>query len=686
MPKTDEKETAGRVNEQNGDDDIVFETFHHSGGKTYCCMRANGQRYYLDTASSGQWQVFPESWISEGYIVTDDPENQDNTVQSTSARSWDDDRVEFVNIPKRGKLQTQIFETRTRVHCYFDPDEATWLRLPIAWELHSPAARHLVNLVKDVCPCWGDDADILAALRVSNYNVDDCVNTYQSSVGRDRQATPSSEGSSKDDPFPYSQTFGEGPKSQETGDKAYIELTSEIEKLKSQLSSTANELAFEKNAHEQLKAQCQAEKKKRESRALEKVSLPAKLEQPLQQARNFCQDVHDILHGTKHLIEDFVATITPLIRQAARLHTEQTEKLLETQALYRIEAQQRRLTYNTLIELRGNIRVFCRIRPIACLSSSHCWLRSFESGELCAYLPNAGKRKYQFDHVFHVEATQEDVFKELSDIIASSVDGYNVCIMAYGQTGSGKTYTMEGPPEKPGVNILSIRELLRIVRQRQKVNFELSMSILEIYNENVLDLLSPGSGYDTVEIRHNGTSVSVVGATWVRVQDEADMQRAISLGQKGRHVAETKLNSMSSRSHLIVSVCVVGTDKISGAVSRGQLTLCDLAGSERVEKSGVTSGERFHEATQINLSLSALAQVFVALRNNQLHIPYRNTKLTQMLQPCLGGDSKTCLIVNVTTDLNSISETLSTLQFGASARQVALGPAKAHITNTSNSK
>ncbi|VDP76756.1 unnamed protein product [Echinostoma caproni] len=514
---------------------------------------------------------------------------------------------------------------------------------------------HHILIFNDVCPGWGDDADILAALRVSNYNVDDCVNTYHSSIGRDETFTPPLVGSSRSavKSSSHRSILSSKPKSQDTGDDAHRELSAEIEKL----------IAY------------QHERKKRETKVIEKVITPLRLDQPLQQLKVFCQDVRDILHGSKHLVEDFVNTLVPLIKRGHRIFYEQNERLLDTQALYRLEAQQRRLTYNTLIELRGNIRVYCRIRPMDTINSNPTWLSANENGELIAYLPNAGRRKFQFDHVFHVEATQEDVFSEICDIIASSVDGYNVCIMAYGQTGSGKTYTMEGPPDKPGVNILSIRELLRIINERQKVSFDLTMSIVEIYNENVVDLLSPTNSCDNVEIRHTGSAVSVVGATWVRVKNEADMQQAISLGQKGRHVAETKLNSSSSRSHLIVSVCVVGTDKISGAVSRGQLTLCDLAGSERVEKSGVTSGERFTEATHINLSLSALAQ---------LHIPYRNTKLTQMLQPCLGGDAKTCLIVNVTTDLSSLSETLSTLQFGASARQVALGPAKAHVTNNCN--
>ncbi|KAA0192848.1 Kinesin protein [Fasciolopsis buskii] len=203
-----------------------------------------------------QWQVFPQAWNSEGFIVTDGAEESEpNPVQSASAQSWDEDRVEFVNIPSRGKLQTQIFETRTRVHCYFDPDEATWLRLPIAWELYSPAAKHLVNLVKDVCPGWGDDADILAALRVSNYNVDDCVNTYHSSIGRDETFTPPLVNSTNNgqSPIPHAIAMTTKHKSQDGGDDGHRELSVELEKLKHELSTTTLELSREQAAHEQLK-------------------------------------------------------------------------------------------------------------------------------------------------------------------------------------------------------------------------------------------------------------------------------------------------------------------------------------------------------------------------------------------------------------------------------------------------
>jgi len=126
-------------------------------------------------------------------------------------------------------------------------------------------------------------------------------------------------------------------------------------------------------------------------------------------------------------------------------------------------------------------------------------------------------------------------------------------------------------------------------------------------------------------------------------------------------------------------ITVRGQDKASGAVSTGILTLCDLAGSERVSKSGAT-GQRLTEIAAINKSLSALGQVLAALRSSQLHIPYRNSKLTHILQLSLGGDAKACLFVMLSPDEYNLSETMSTLQFGSNAQQVALGQAKKNVT------
>lgn len=151
------------------------------------------------------------------------------------------------------------------------------------------------------------------------------------------------------------------------------------------------------------------------------------------------------------------------------------------------------------------------------------------------------------------------------------------------------------------------------------------------------------------------------------------------LGDANRSVGATKMNIHSSRSHLLLMLKLEGYDKVSRAVTRGSLTLVDLAGSERVSKTEAT-GQRLVEAAAINKSLSALGQVFTALRTNSMHVPYRNSKLTQLLQTSLGGDGKACLFANVSPAESNLSETLSTLQFGSAARQVQLGKATQNIT------
>ena len=150
-------------------------------------------------------------------------------------------------------------------------------------------------------------------------------------------------------------------------------------------------------------------------------------------------------------------------------------------------------------------------------------------------------------------------------------------------------------------------------------------------------------------------------------------------GDSNRSVGATKMNTNSSRSHLLLLLKLHGTNRVTNAVTRGTLTLVDLAGSERISKTEAT-GQRLVEAAAINKSLSALGQVFAALRTNAMHVPYRNSKLTQLMQSSLGGDGKACLFVNVSPLASNLSETASTLQFGSAAKQVELGKAKQNIT------
>ncbi|KAL7061047.1 hypothetical protein AAHC03_09987 [Spirometra sp. Aus1] len=631
-----------------------------------------------------QWQPFPTEWLQDGQFIPDkssvDSEMQRNGVPTYSLA--ENDGIEFIEIPGKGKVQAQLFENRVRVHCYYDPEEETWIKLPLKWELHSAAVKAIVQLVQDVCPDWRDEADILALLRACNYNVDECVNAYHITTGRNAQssktsmAEPRERKKKKDSPRPGS--F----KREDLEQTARLkELSEKVEAMTGHISELERELAAEKVAHERVKKQLEDEQKKSEkkpkaviqSKRAEKVLLA------FGDVRKISQDMQEILKPTPTLFTEQIKSISEVLGRYQQSGISNFARLNEIKALYRQEMEQRRQLYNTLIELRGNIRVFCRVRPSFEPGASIDMFEALDENSLAAKLPNSTQRNYQFDRVFRPSARQEEIFGELRDIITSAADGYNVCIMAYGQTGSGKTFTMQGPPNNPGVNTRALRELLRVIKGRQRMEYQLTVSMVEIYNETIVDLISPSNGCEVLDLRNLGVTVTVVGATWEPVQTEEQIQQVLARGEKNRHVASTKINSTSSRSHLIVSVNVVGRDSVSGTVNRGSLILCDLAGSEKAEVNSAKNTERFAETTHINMSLSALGQVFTALRNNQLHVPYRNSKLTQILQPCLGGDSKACLIVNVSSEPKSLHETLSTLSFGANARQIALGPAKAHV-------
>lgn len=283
----------------------------------------------------------------------------------------------------------------------------------------------------------------------------------------------------------------------------------------------------------------------------------------------------------------------------------------------------------------------------------------------------------EFDRVFGPTASQADVYKDTSAVIMSVIDGYNVCLMAYGQTGAGKTYTMNGTPDDPGVNRRAIAELLQMINKDDKLEVQLSATLAEVYNENVYDLLS--AKRVVRKIKQGVSGVYADGLIERGVAVIEDVQRILKDGDRNRSVAATSMNTDSSRSHLIFTIKVTALNTISGVTTNGKLTLVDLAGSERIARSEAT-GERLIEAAAINKSLSALGQVFSAIATSSPHVPYRNSKLTHLLQDSLGGDSKTCMFVNASPLNINLSETHSTLSFGKQIRSIELGPAKKHTT------
>jgi kinesin family member C2/C3 len=385
-------------------------------------------------------------------------------------------------------------------------------------------------------------------------------------------------------------------------------------------------------------------------------------------------------NDTSRLLAEMLPVMTQLYsasREYAARSNNAEKTIEELKAKYRAEAMQRRMLFNKMQELKGNIRVFCRVRRDM---RANCVLKFPSESELMLVNSHGHKKFFEFEHVFTPESTQEEVFVDTEPIVTSCIDGYNVCILAYGQTGSGKTFTMMGTQADPGVNIRALKELFRICSERKEIAYELRVSIVEIYNEQIIDLLEkkqPGVKPRTLTIQRGTEGNYCPDLNEVTVTTMDDVVSVMARGEENRSVAATAMNSSSSRSHLVLTINVRGSNKLSGERTRGRLMLVDLAGSERVSRSEA-QGQRLVEAAAINKSLSALGQVFMAIAQNALHIPYRNSKLTHLLQDALGGDSKTCVFVNCSPlDIN-LEETISTLTFGQTIQKIELGPAQRH--------
>lgn len=253
------------------------------------------------------------------------------------------------------------------------------------------------------------------------------------------------------------------------------------------------------------------------------------------------------------------------------------------------------------------------------------------------------------------------------------MNGYNGCILAYGQTGSGKTHTMEGKASCLGVNFRAIKEIFEIIQNRQSTHkYGVSISILEVYNETIRDLIGTGSG--KIEIREdNKENTHIQGIKIKPVKSYQEIFSAVEKGKTNRAMGCTNMNEYSSRSHCIITLYIQSVSADKEYCSK--LHLIDLAGSERVWKSEAV-GLRMQEACNINQSLSALSNVLHRLGSKEKHIPYRDSKLTHLLKDSLGGDAKTLVITTVSPLPRDASETVSSLTFASRISQVEKGKAK----------
>lgn len=463
-------------------------------------------------------------------------------------------------------------------------------------------------------------------------------------------------------------------------------LTAEVEKYKESTGKSLAELECLASKSNELEGRCSSQSE--QIRTLQSQLLAA--ESKLQMSDLSVLETRTEYEGQKKLIYELQSRLA-----------EAEVKIVEGENL-------RKKLHNTILELKGNIRVFCRVRPSLPddTTSAEAKVISYPTtteslGRGIDLLRDGKKHSFTFDKVFVPETSQDEVFVEISQLVQSALDGYKVCIFAYGQTGSGKTYTMMGRPGNPDQKGLIPQSLEQIFRTMQSLKsqgwkYELQVSMLEIYNETIRDLLSTSRSTDTPRtengvsgkqyaIRHDPSgNTHVSDLTIIDVHSSREVSYLLDQAARSRSVGRTQMNEQSSRSHFVFTLRISGINEVTERQVQGILNLIDLAGSERLSKSGSTGGTLL-ETQFINKSLSSLNDVITALGRKEDHIPFRNSKLTYLLQPCLGGDSKTLMFVNISPEPSSVGESLCSLKFAARVNDCEVGTARRHTNNSRSS-
>ncbi|KAL2082167.1 hypothetical protein ACEWY4_021985 [Coilia grayii] len=575
-----------------------------------------------------------------------------------------------------------------------------------------------------------------------------------------------------------------------------LELETENALLHLRLADCLGQLRRDHEGQREAEKRCQLQRSAQKNAHLALSKLLAQVQGLKQDLRGvfgmYVSFARELEMQGKELLEKVALIISTLHQQRDPLRRLQEEvcalerSLEEEKGRCREERQRRRLLHNALVELRGNIRVHCRVRPLLPLDHSpiraspsfthtchthplsHTPCLSLLQDTVLVHSARPGSqvlsRTFEFERVHGPEDSQDAVFEEVKPLLTSLLDGYNVCIMAYGQTGSGKTHTMIGSHhgnsaasasgDQEGIIPKAASELFRLIAERAVDSVE--VSVVEVYNNEVLDLLAKdeeGGAYAGVkrEVITTATgNIEVPGLAHEPVSSCAEVMRVLGGVLRVRAQSPTQVHRDSSRSHLIVTLTVTSRsanalalarrlqsrqqpprapaqrdfwsprcarrataiatrgrsahtsteDRPSSPASsahsspfsspgpspcpsprtsisqepiRTRLQLVDLAGSECVGVSGV-SGAALWESSCINRSLSALSDVLGALADHRPHVPYRNSRLTHLLQDSIGGDAKLLVMLCVSPTQRFLTESLQSLGFGTRARQVQRGP------------
>ncbi|KAB2087362.1 hypothetical protein ES319_A04G098700v1 [Gossypium barbadense] len=342
-----------------------------------------------------------------------------------------------------------------------------------------------------------------------------------------------------------------------------------------------------------------------------------------------------------------------------------------------------------------NVQVLLRCRPLSEDEQKMNVSRVISCNELkreVTVLQNVANKQvdrvFTFDKVFGPKAQQRTIYDQaIAPIVNEVLDGFNCTVFAYGQTGTGKTYTMEGGmrnkggdlPAEAGVIPRAVRQIFDTL-EAQNADYSMKVTFLELYNEEITDLLAPEESSRYAEDRQR-KPISLMedgkGCVIVRgLEEEAvysanEIYTLLERGAAKRRTADTLLNKRSSRSHSVFSITVhikesaVGDEEL---IKCGKLNLVDLAGSENISRSGA------RELGEINKSLLTLGRVISALVEHSAHIPYRDSKLTRLLRDSLGGKTKTCIIATISPSAHSLEETLSTLDYAYRAKNIKNRP------------
>lgn len=331
----------------------------------------------------------------------------------------------------------------------------------------------------------------------------------------------------------------------------------------------------------------------------------------------------------------------------------------------------------------ARVRVAVRLRPFmdeATKASEPSCVRGIDSCslEVANWRKYQETLKYQFDAFYGEKSTQQDIYVgSVQPILRHLLEGQNASVLAYGPTGAGKTHTMLGSPEQPGVIPRALMDLLQLTRDESAEgrpwDLSVTMSYLEIYQEKVLDLLDPASG-DLVIREDCRGNILIPGLTQKPIASFSDFEQHFLPASRNRSVGATRLNQRSSRSHAVLLVKVDQRERLAPFRQReGKLYLIDLAGSEDNRRTG-NQGIRLKESGAINSSLFVLGKVVDALSQGLPRIPYRDSKLTRLLQDSLGGSAHSIIIANIAPERRFYQDTISALNFTARSKEVINRP------------